>query len=141
MKSRKSRKPILKHISHNCLSGFKLGTDMGGNHQPNEFNENACLICRRGFEKPSDQVKVIRGLANLIKFSEFHGRHELHAYLLHQRNKVPPGQVLVHDKCGGPFVDYKPLNKVDQGQASYKPKKQKLRSASGEFNWKENCYI
>ena len=86
---------------------------MDGNHQPNEFNENACVICRRGFKKASDQVKVNRGLANLIKHSELHGRRELDAYLLRQSNKIPPGQVLVHDKYCGPFVDYKRLNKVD----------------------------
>ena len=137
----KSRKPILKHISHNYLSGFKCGTDMDGNHQPNEFNENASVICRRGFENASDQVRVTRGLANLIKFSELHSRHELHAYLLHQSNKFPPGQVLVHNKCRGPFVDYKRLNKADQGQAPCSPKTQKLRSVSGEFNWKENCFF
>ena len=73
----------------------------------------------------------------MIKFSELHGRRELHAYLLHESNKFSPGQVLVHDKCRGLFGDYKRLNEVDQGQASCSPKKQKLRSASGEFNWKE----
>ena len=76
-----------------------------------------------GLRKASDQVKVTRGLANLIKFSELHGRHELHAYLVHQRNKAPLSQVLVHDKCCDPFVDHKRLNQVDQGQALYSPKK------------------
>ena len=136
-----NRKPIFKHISQNYLSGFKSGTDTDGNHQPNEFNENSCVICRRGFEKAPDQAKDTQGLANLIKFSEFHGRHELHAHLLHQNNKVRPDQVLVHNKCCSPFVDYKHLNKIGQGQASCNPKKQKLRSASGEFNWKENCFF
>ena len=44
----------------------------------------------------------------------------------------------MHYKCHGPFVDYKRLNKVDQDQASSSPKKQKLCSASSEYNWKEN---
>ena len=100
---------------------------MDENHQSNEFNENSCVICRRGFEKASGQVKDTQGLANLIKFSELHSRHELHAHLLHQNNKVPPDQVLVHNKFCGPFVDYKRLNKLDQGQASCSPKKQKLQ--------------
>ena len=77
----------------------------------------------------------------MIKFSELHGRRELHAHLLHESNKFSPGQILVHDKCRGMFGDYKRLNEVDQGQASCSPKKQKLRSASGEFNWKENCFF
>ena len=69
----KMRKQIFKHISHNYLSGFKCGTNMDGYHQSNKFNGNACVISRRGFEKASDQVKVIPGLRNLIK---------LHANLL-----------------------------------------------------------
>ena len=104
------------------------------NHQSNEFNKNECVICRRGFEKPSDQVKVTRGLANLIKFSELHSRHEIHEYLLHQSNKVPPGQVLLRDECYSLFADYKRLNNINQGQALYSPKKEKLRSASGGLN-------
>ena len=136
----KSKKPILKHISHNYLSGIKSCTDMDGNHQSNKFSENASVICRKGFEKVSDRVKVKRGLANMIRFSELQGRHELNAYLFHLRNKVPPGQFLVQDKCRGPFMDYKRLNKVDQGQASCNPKKQKLR-IKREFNWKGNCFF
>ena len=137
----KSRKPILQYISQNYLSSIKPCADMDGNPQPNEFHENVCVICRKGFEKAPDRVKVTRGLPNLTKFSELHGLQELNAYLFHLRNKVPPGQALVHDKCCGPFVDYKRLNKVDQGEASCSPKKQKLHSPSGEFNWKVDCFF
>ena len=61
-----------------------------------EFDQNSCVICRKGFEVQVQRSTVTRGLPNLIEYCRLRRNWALHSYLIQQNSSSPPGIVYVH---------------------------------------------
>ena len=98
-------------------------------------------MCRKGLEVQVQKSTVTWGLPNLIEYCRLRRNWALYSYLIQQNSSSPPGIVHVHPQCRTSFVDPKRLKALDEQLQTPSPKKQKLRSANDEFQWKVNCFL
>ena len=70
-----------------------------------EFDQNLCVICRKGFEVEVQKSTVTWGLPNLIEYCRLHRNWALHSYLIQQNSSSPLGILHIHPQCRRSFVD------------------------------------
>ena len=101
------------------------------------------FVCdmQKRFWSSGTKVNCNWGLPNLIEYCRLRRNWALHSYLIQQNSSSPPGIVHVHPQCRRSFVDPKRLKALDEQPQTPSPKKQKLRSANDEFQWKVNCFL
>ena len=112
------------------------------------MDETKCVICQ---DNSADETltSVSRGVENLIAWSNRRNDVPLETHLQIQNGKSPQGQVLVHPTCRRHYVDPKRQTSAKRPSSTKSsvstlpstPKRQKLRSALGTFNCKENCFF
>ena len=85
------------------------------------FDEEKCVLCRKGFSDDDKSTSVTKGMQNLIEWSQKRKDPVLENHLTTQKDKSPSGKVLVHSKCRREFVDPKRSIKVKRAASSEPP--------------------